>query len=103
VELLVAQSLIELRPFVLDLLARRIVGTDQQVADDDVLWVAQRRDGYHRREPAPVLAELRQRVDVLDSTCSLEDQSFEPRRNRGGGLEAQRRGARDPLLASSEL
>ena len=37
VELLVAQPLIELLPLLFDLLARGVVGADQQVADDGVL------------------------------------------------------------------
>ena len=59
-------SLVELRSLLFALLARRIVGADQQVADDGVLCVAQRRDGHDRGKPAPVLANVRQLVDVLD-------------------------------------
>ena len=98
VELLVAQPLIELLPLLFDLLARGVVGADQQIADDGVLRVAQRRDGHHRREPAPVLADFGQLVDVLDPARGLEDQRFEPRRDRRAEFEAQRGGARDQFL-----
>jgi hypothetical protein len=56
------------------LLARGVVGANEQIADDDVLRVAQRRDGHHRPEPAPILADIGQLVDVLDPTRGLEDQ-----------------------------
>ena len=103
VEVLVAQPLIELRPLLFDLLARGVVGADQQIADDGVLRVAQRRDGHHRREPAPVLAEVGQLVDILDPARGLEDQGLEPGRNRGGELDAQRRGARDHFLRIGDV
>ena len=98
VEVLVAQPLIELHPLLFDLLARGVVGADQQVADDGVLRVAQRRDRHHRRKPAPVLAEVGQLVDVLDPARGLEHQRLEARRNRRAELDAQRLGARDHLL-----
>ncbi len=49
------------------LLARGVVGADQQVADDGVLIVAQGRDRHDRREAAAVLADVGQLVDVLDT------------------------------------
>jgi hypothetical protein len=98
VELLVAQALIELLLVRFDLLARSIIGADQQIADDGVLRVAQRRDGHHRREPAPVLAKVGQLVDVLDPPRGLEHQRLEARRNCGSELEAQRLGAHDHFL-----
>ena len=82
VELLVAQALIELHPLGFDLLARGVVGADQQVADDGVLSVAQRRDRHDRREAAAVLADVGQLVDVLDPARGLEDQCLEARRDR---------------------
>ena len=96
--MLVAQPLIELLPLLFDLLARGVVGADQQIADDGVLRVAQRRDGHHRREPAPVLADVGQLVDVLDPARGLEHQRLEARRNRGAELDAQRFGAHDHFL-----
>ena len=81
------------------LLARGVVGADQQIADDGVLRVAQRRDRHHRREPAPILADVGQLVDVLDPARGLEDQGLEARRDRGSELDAQRFGARDQLPA----
>ena len=98
VELLVAQPLIELRPLLFDLLARGVVGADQQIADDGVLRVAQRRDRHHRREAAAVLADVGQLVDVLDPARGLEHQGLEARRDRGAELDAQRLGARDHFL-----
>ena len=98
VELLVAQALIELLLLCFDLLARGIVGADQQIADDAVLIVAQRRDRHDRRKAAAVLADVGQFVDVLDPARGLEDQCLEARRNRGAELEAQRFGARDHFL-----
>jgi len=71
--LLVAQALIELRPLVFHLLARGVVGANEQIADDGALCVAQRRDGHHRRETAPVLADVGQLVDIFDPARGLED------------------------------
>src|ERR1700690_1575169 len=42
------------------------LGADEQVADDGVLRVAQRGDGHHGGESAPVLADVGQLVDVFD-------------------------------------
>ena len=80
------------------LLARGVVGADQQVADDGVLRVAQRRDRHDRREAAAVLADVGQLVDVLDAARGLEHQGLEARRDRGAELDAQRLGARDHFL-----
>ena len=63
-------------------LARGVVGADQQVADDGVLRVAQRRDRHDRREAAAVLADVGQLVDVLDPARGLEHQGLEARRDR---------------------
>ena len=81
-------------------LARGIVGADQQVADDDVLRVAQRRDRHHCREPAAILADIGQLVDVLDPARGLEHQGLEARRDRGSKFDAQLFGARDQFLGS---
>ena len=70
------------------LLARGVVGADQQIADDGVLCVAQRRDGHHRREPAAILADIGQLVDILDPARGLEHQGLEARRDRGSELDA---------------
>ncbi len=80
------------------LLARGVVGADQQIADDCILSVAQRRDRHDRREAAAVLADVGQLVDVLDPARGFEDQCLEARRDRGSQLEAQRFGARDHFL-----
>ena len=50
-----------------DLLARGVVGADQQVADNCTLSIAQRRDRHDRREAAAILADVGQLVDVLDA------------------------------------
>ena len=96
--MLIAKPLVEVRPLLFDLLTRGVVGPDEQIPDDDLLRVAQRRDGHDGREPAPVLADVGQLVDVLDPARGLEDEGFEPRRDRRRELQAQRRGARDQLL-----
>ena len=80
------------------LFARGVVGADQQIADDVVLRVAQRRDGHHCRETAAILADVGQLVDVLDPARGLEHQGLEARRDRGRQLDAQRLGARDHFL-----
>jgi hypothetical protein len=80
------------------LLARGVVGANEQIADDDVPRVAQRSDGHDRPEPTAILADVGQLVDVLDPARGLEDQGLEARRDRGSELDAQRFGARDQLL-----
>jgi hypothetical protein len=80
------------------LLARGVVGADQEVADDGVLRVAQRRDRHHGREAAPVLADIGQLVDIFDPARRFEHQGLEARRNRGAELDAERLGARDHFL-----
>ena len=72
-------------------------GANQQIADDDVLRIPQRRDGNHRRKPASVLADVCQFVDVLDSARRFEHESLEARRDRSCEFDAQRFGARDQL------
>ena len=84
VELLVAQALIEQLLLGLHLLAGRIVGADQQIADDRARVVAQRRDRHDRRKAAAVLADIGQLIDVFDAARGLEDQRLEPRRDGGG-------------------
>ena len=81
-----------------DLLARGVVGADQQIADDRALSIAQRRDRHDRREAAAILADVGQLVDVLDAARGLEHQGLEARRNRGCQLHAQCLGARDHFL-----
>ena len=81
-----------------DLLAHRVVGADQQVADDLSAGVAQRGHRHDGREPAAVLAHVGQLVDVLDAARGLEHQRLEAGRDRGVELQAERRGARDQFL-----
>src|ERR1019366_9312538 len=64
-------------------LAGAVVGADQQIADDDILRVAQGRDGNTRREAAPILADVGQLVDVLNAARGLEDQCLKAWRDRG--------------------
>ncbi len=59
----------------LDLLPHRIVGADQQVADDVAVVVAQRRDRHDRGKAAAVLADVRQFIDVFDAARRLEAQA----------------------------
>ncbi len=85
------------------LFARGIVGADQQVADDGVLRVAQRRDRHHCRETAAVLADVGQLVDVFDAARGLEHQGLEAGRDRGAEFDAQGLGARDHFLRIGDL
>ena len=82
----------------LDLLTHRIVGADQEVADERVIVVAQRRDRDDGRKAAAILADIGQFIDVFDAARSLERQCLEARRDRGGELEAQCLGARRHFL-----
>ena len=82
----------------LDLLARRVVGADQQVADDGVGRVLQRRHRHHGRQAAAVLADVGQLVDVLDAAPRLEHQRLEARRDGRAQFDAQRLGARHQFL-----
>ena len=79
-------------------LARRVVGADEQVADDHALRIAEGRHGNDGREPAPVLANERQLIDVLDAAGRLEDEGIEPWCDRPSQLDAQRSGALDDFL-----
>ena len=58
VKLLVAKALIELFLLGFDQLARGVVGTNEQIADDHTVRVAQRRYRHHRREPAAILTNV---------------------------------------------
>ena len=98
VELLVAQALIELLLLRFHLLARRIVGADQQIADDSAPIVAQRRNRHDRRKTAAVLADVSQLVDIFDAARGFENQRLEAGRDRSCQFEAQRLGARDHFL-----
>ena len=66
----------------LRLLARRVVGSDEQIANNGVLCVAQRCHRHNCRQAALVLADVSQLVDVFDSASGLEHQGLEARRNR---------------------
>ncbi len=85
------------------LLARGVVGADQQIADDRVVGVAQRGDRHDRREAAAVLADVGQLVDVLDAARGLEYQGLEARGDRGAQFDAQRLGARDHFLRVGDV
>ena len=85
------------------LLAGGVVGADQQIADDGVLRVAQRRDGHHRGESAAVLADVGQLVDVLDAARGLEHQRLEARRDRRVRVQAQSASARAITSCGSEM
>jgi len=73
-------------------------GADQQVTDDLVLGVAQRRDRHHSRKAGCHPCDVGQFVDVLDAARSLEYQGLEARRDRCTEFDAQRLGARDQFL-----
>ena len=97
-ELLVAQALIEQLLLGFRLLARCVVGADQQVADDSALRVAQGRNRYDRGKAAPILAGVSEFIDVFDAARGFEDQCLEARLNWSGQLQAKRLGARDHFL-----
>jgi hypothetical protein len=103
VEVLIAQPLVELHPLLFGLLARGIVGADQQITDDRVLRIAQRSDRDHRRKAAAVLTKVRQLVDILNAARSLEHQRLEAGRNRGAQFHAQCRGTRDHFLRIGDV
>ena len=98
VELLIAHTLIEQHSLGFHLFTRGVVRADQQIADDGVLRVAQRRDRDDGRKAAAVLADVSQLVDVLDPARGLEDQRLEARRDRGPKLGAQGFGSRNHFL-----
>ena len=54
-DVLLLQRLLELEPLSFDLLARGVVGADQQVADDRVLGIAQRGDRHDAGSRLPSL------------------------------------------------
>ena len=58
IELLVAQTLVKLLSLFLNQFAGGVVGADEQVADDGVLWVTQRGDGHDCGEAAAIFAEI---------------------------------------------
>jgi hypothetical protein len=85
------QSLFSLFP-------RSVVSADQQISDDGVLRVAQRRDGHDRGKPASVLTDVGQLIDIFDPARGLEHQGFKARRDVSRQFGAQRAGARDQFL-----
>ena len=103
VELLVTQPLVEQLLLRLGQFASGIVRADQQIADDRLLCVAQRRDRHQRREPAAILAGVGQLVDVLDAARGLEDKGLEAGRDRCAELDAQCLGAHDHFLGIGHL
>src|SRR5476649_2375350 len=103
VKLLVAQALVEYRLFGLDLLARRVVGADQQVADDVFAVVAQRRDGHDGGEAAAVLTDIGQLINVLDAARGLEHQRLEARRDGRAQFGAERVGAGDDFVRIGDV
>ena len=103
VELLIAHGLINQHSLGFRLLPRRVVGADQQVADDSVLRVAQSRDGYHRREPAAVRADIGQLVNIFDPARGFEHQGLKAGRDRGSEFDAERFSAGDHFLRIGDL
>ena len=84
--------------FGLHLLARCIVGANQQVADNTGLLVAQRGNRHHGRKPTAVFTDIGQLVDVFNAARSLEHQRFETRRNGSAKLQGQHFGAGNDLV-----
>ena len=87
----------------LHLIARRIVGSGQQVANDPALPVAQRRDRHRGRKAAAVLADVGQLVHVFDAARCLEHQRLETRGDGDAQLAAQHHGARYHLQRIGDM
>ncbi len=102
-DVLPPQRLLERLPLLFDLLARGVVGANQQVSDDRVVGGAQRRDRHHGWKAAAVLADVGELVDVLDPTGRLEHQRFEAGRDRRAEFDAQRPCAGDQFLRIGEV
>ena len=94
---------LELLAFFFGLFAGRVVGANQQVADDALFDVTERGDRHDGGEPAAVLAKIGQLVDVLETVRSLERQRLEPRSNVRPELGRERPRARDELLGIGDV
>jgi hypothetical protein len=84
-------------------LSRRVVGADEQIADDALRLVAQRGDRDDGGQSAAVLAEVGQLVDVLDRPRRLEDERLEAGRDGRAELLAQRLRACDDLFRVGDV
>lgn len=80
------------------MLARGIVGTNQQIADNLFVGVPQGRHRHHSEKAAAVLAHVGQLVNVLYAPGGLEYEGFEPGRDRLPQFPAQGLGAGDKFL-----
>jgi hypothetical protein len=89
--------------FGLGVFACGVVGADQQVADDGLGRVAQRRHRHHGGQPAAVLAQVGQFIDVFDAAPGLEDQRLEARRDGRGELDAHGARALHDLLRVGDV
>ncbi|MEO6154610.1 MAG: hypothetical protein ABIP16_02640, partial [Thermomonas sp.] len=87
----------------LDLLACRVVGANQQVADDLALRIAQRGHRNNRRKTAAVLADVGQLVDVFYPARGLEHQRLEAGGDRRVQLHAECGSAGDHLLGVGDV
>ena len=102
VEVLIAQPLVELHSLVFDLFACRVVRADEQIPDDLVLHIAKGRHRDHGGKPAPVLANVRQLVNVFDPAGRLNTSASKGRDLRPE-LDTQRFGASDDFLRVGEV
>ena len=100
---MVSEALGQLRLLRFDLLARGIVGADQQVADDRAFRIPECGDRDDRRQAAAVLADVRQLVDVLDAAGGLEHQRLEAGCDGCFQLTAERLGAGDDLQGIRDI
>ncbi len=87
----------------LGLLARGVIGADQQVADDRVAIVAKGGDRDESGKAAAVLADVGELVDVLDPARRLEHERLESRLDRGSKLGAQRLGTGDDFARIGDI
>src|SRR3569623_1834838 len=84
-----AEALLSPTQLLLDLLARSVIRTDEEIPQDSAMRVAKRGDGNQCRKPAEILADISELVDILDPSGGFKNQSFKTRRDWSGELKAQ--------------
>jgi len=75
------EALLGPQPLVFGVFSHRVVGRDEQIADDRTAIGAQRGDRNDGRQTAFVLTDVSQLVNVLDSPRRLEHKRLEARRD----------------------
>ncbi len=80
-----------------------VIGANQQIPDYGVLSVTQCGDRYDRWEPAAILSDVGQLINVFNAARGLEHQRVEARSNRGSELRAERSCARAITSCGSDM